>query len=103
MRPEYLAAVDAARTGWLYWASILLPSAILWIRVLMFPRRRTMALVVFLAAWASAYALGVRHGDDVENAKHANMQTWDERQDWANDAWRVFAVGIRVGLVWIGA
>ena len=96
MRPEYIEAVDAVSTGWSYWLVFILPACVIWFSMLFRPFRsyRYQALLV-CAAFAFAcilFLVGVCfHGDRIQSAKKANMQTASEKLDWTGDTGRVFA------------
>jgi len=106
MRPEYIEAVDAVRTGWSSWIVWILPVCVVWASVLFRPFRayRRQKLLVFGAFILANYLYleGVcLHANRIQSAKKQNMQTQAERKDWSSDTWRVFgpifAIGPSVG------
>jgi hypothetical protein len=96
MRPEYIEAVNAVRTGWSFWIIWILPACVIWFSMLVRPLRpHCYGIVIICGAFVLAIFLfwyfAVSHAERIQSAKEANMQTEAERQDWASDTWRVFA------------
>lgn len=96
MRPEYIDAVNAVRTGWSFWIIWILPACVIWFSMLLRPfrphRYRVMIICgAFVLASFLFWYCYASYAERIQSAKEANMQTEAERQDWTADTWRVFA------------
>lgn len=96
MRPEYIEAVNAVRTGWSYWIIWILPACLIWLPMLIRPfRPHRYRIAIVCGGFVLANYLFLHcvtsHAQRIQSAKHANMQTEEERRDWSSDTWRVFA------------
>lgn len=96
MRPEYIEAVNAVRTGWSFWIIWILPACVIWLSMLLRPFRPHRYRIIilcgtFILANILFWYYAVSHTERIQSAKYANMQTEAEKQDWSADTWRVFA------------
>ena len=108
LRPEYVAAVDAAVNHWLGWLTLVLPAVVVsgvGILAAVKRRRRWLLLAVGYLIGVSLFApLSIGHIYFIQQAKERNLKTRAEQDDWASDVGVTFAPFLQpvVGAIYCG-
>ncbi|MEO0530985.1 MAG: hypothetical protein AAF266_10485 [Planctomycetota bacterium] len=109
IRPEYASTVEAAIYSDLWFATLLLPAAIVWFCVLLGfahggKKHALLAAAGYVVAVALFAVLAISHIYAVQAVKEANMVTEAEMRDWASDTGVVFAPFVQpiVGAIYCG-